>query len=50
MYLPLLLTTIVLTCAIYLLLQYSSRALAIDTDGDLRGADDLPAHETAKAA
>jgi hypothetical protein len=50
MYLPLLLTAIVLTCAIYLLLQYSSRALVIDNDDDLRGIDDAPVREHAKAA
>ena len=50
MYLPLILAAIVLSTAIYLLLQYSSRTLAIDNDEATPVTDDVPAHESAKAA
>lgn len=50
MYLPLLLAAIILTSAIYLLLQYSSRALVIDHDEEPRNIDELPVRDRAKAA
>jgi hypothetical protein len=50
MYLPLILAAIVLFSAIYLLLQYASRTLVIDSDEVPRAIDELPARDTARAA
>jgi hypothetical protein len=50
MYLPLILAAIVLSSAIYLLLQYSARTLDIETDKPPLALDEVGARDVAKAA